>query len=964
MKKSGKKILLSSVMITALLAGTFQAPSFVQAAEGSEILINEIESDAADGGNDWIEIINTGKEDVDISGWFVTDDKELERLDEGKTTPLAEGTVLKAGEVMVLEENSNFTFGLGKEDNVCLYDGNKEIKDSYAYSGHAYGTWSRVIGTDSFTDQAATKGTANLPVDEPSEEGGLVINEINSSPADYVELMNTSEKELDISGYEIRDNSDDHRWQFLEVTTIAPGQIIAVEADTIGNCYNDTTDSYERGEFQEPIGIGSGDSIRLYDGSGQLIDQYSWTEHASYDGDEAAASLGRYPDGTGSFVLMKETPGQANQWYVPELVINEIESDGDTTDWVEVYNAGNTDIDISGYYLLDNDPVGHADETVPVTEGTVLAPGEYYVFDQNKDFTFGLGNGDTVTIFSKGGAVVASYEYASHANGVYARIPDGTGDFVDFASSTKGKANIVINPVVLNEIQSNDPNGGADWIELANPTAEALDVSGLVIKDDKDDHGYTVPDGTVIPANGFIVIYEDDLGFGLGKGDQVRIFEDGRMIQSTTWADHTNPTWGLYPDVNGSEYRNTQEATPGSANRYADIPELLPWQGDSSIETFDDKGTFLEDSSGLDFANGKLYAVDNGTATFWVLNVAKDGQLTFEKGFESGKKVSFIKDAGDDSAAGPDAEGITVDGDGFVYLASERDNSDKGVNYNAILKVDPNDSASVITAEQEWDITALLPQVSANMGIEAVEWVANEDVDGLLYDENTKAAFDHNKYPEAVAGGVFFVALEDNGHVYAFVLNNDGTAALIADIDSKLGGAMALDYDTYEDVLWVASDNGYNNRLAKIALNGSSAPVIEHYTPASGLDTTLNYEGFAIAAAEYTVDGQRPVYRFQDGVTEGALAIGYMACDYKEDIQDVPGEVVPPNTDDSDSGSGNGDSNSDSENTGAGDENTNNVSDSEIPGTSDNLKLVSFALIMIIAVVVAILAYRIRRNSR
>lgn len=66
MKKSGKKILLSSVMITALLAGTFQAPSFVQAAEGSEILINEIESDAADGGNDWIEIINTGKEDVDI----------------------------------------------------------------------------------------------------------------------------------------------------------------------------------------------------------------------------------------------------------------------------------------------------------------------------------------------------------------------------------------------------------------------------------------------------------------------------------------------------------------------------------------------------------------------------------------------------------------------------------------------------------------------------------------------------------------------------------------------------------------------------------------------------------------------------------------------------------------------------------------------------------------------------------
>ena len=71
--------------------------------------------------------------------------------------------------------------------------------------------------------------------------------------------------------------------------------------------------------------------------------------------------------------------------------------------------------------------------------GTVLAPGEYYVFDQNKDFTFGLGNGDTVTIFSKGGAVVASYEYASHANGVYARIPDGTGDFVDLLRQQKAR---------------------------------------------------------------------------------------------------------------------------------------------------------------------------------------------------------------------------------------------------------------------------------------------------------------------------------------------------------------------------------------------------------------------------------------------------------------------------------------------------------------------------------------------
>ena len=38
----------------------------------------------------------------------------------------------------------------------------------------------------------------------------LLINEVNSSPDDWVELINTGTDELDISGYEIRDNSDEY----------------------------------------------------------------------------------------------------------------------------------------------------------------------------------------------------------------------------------------------------------------------------------------------------------------------------------------------------------------------------------------------------------------------------------------------------------------------------------------------------------------------------------------------------------------------------------------------------------------------------------------------------------------------------------------------------------------------------------------------------------------------------------
>ena len=875
-----KKRMLSIVL--AMLMMTTSVP-FVSAAEsGNTIFINEIESDSAET-NDYIELINIGTTDVNISGWFVSDNKELERLSDGSTKKFEEGTVIKAGELLVVEldQEGQIEFALGKNDSAILYNANSEVVDSHTYTGHAVGTYSRVPdGTGAFVDLAATKGALNI-VDAPAEfEGKLVINEINSSPDDWVEVMNIGETDLDVSGYEIRDNSDDHRWKFPSGTTVKAGELFLVKADSMGLIYNDATDSYEENNFDAAIGIGSGDSIRLYDGNSNLLDSHSWTEHASYDGDAAKASLGRYPDGTGSFCLMPETAGSTNTWYKPAIVLNEVESDGDDNDWVEIYNNSAEPVDISGWYILDNDPVGHKAEITPVSDGTILQPNSHFVFEGNQHFAFGLGKNDTVTVFNKDGAVIDEYVWSGHAVGVYARVPDGTGEFIDFEASTKGKANVITNPVILNEIQSNDPNGGADWIELPNPTNATIDISGIVIKDNDDTHSYIIPDGTTIEANGYLILTSDSFGFGLGKNDSVRLFENDLLIASTTWVEHTSPTWGLYPDVKGTEYRNTLEATPGTANKFAGIPDIIDWAGDNSTIIYDVESMFLEDSSGLDFHNGQLYAVDNGTGKFWILDVAKDGKLTFANGFENGKRVQFQKDAGNTNAAGPDSEGITVDGDGFVYLACERDNSAKGVNYNVILKVDPKTEGSSLVSIKEWDLTASLPQVSANMGIESVEWVSNAEVEGKLFDKNTNAAFDSKNYANAVSNGVFFVALEDNGHIYAYVLNEDGSVIQIADIDSKIGGAMALDYDTYEDTLWVASDNGYNNMAAKIVFNGGEEPNIVHVKPATGVDATRNYEGFAIASVDYTLNGNRPVYRFEDGVTSGSLLVGSVSCDY------------------------------------------------------------------------------------
>lgn len=852
------------------------------------LVLNEIiYDDAATGLADQVELYNAGSESVALDGWYISDEKR----DTFGSAP--EGTSLAPGEFLVLQKDVDFGFGLGKGDEVVLFDPAGAEIDAYAYENTApLSDWSRCPdGTGEWAHAtAATPGAANdcsvTPVD-----GAIVINEVDSQPADWVEFHNPGDAALDISGYEVRDNSDDHRWQFLPGTTIEAGAFLVVEEGTIGLVGG------AEAAFRDPIGIGSADRIRLYDTGGTMIDDtLPWSGHAAIDGDFAAATLARCPDGEGAFLLAHPTPGAANSCVMPDVVIYEIESNGDATDWVEIVNTGATAVDLSGWSVMDNDPNGHAAETTPLPAGTILEPGAFFVFDQPANFVFGLGNGDTVTIRDANGNTVDEHVYAAHAEGVWARCADGTGEFADVAVSTKGLRNACGNPVRINEVES-DGGSPDDWVELVNPTTAALDVSGVVVKDDDDAHAYAIPAGTSIAAGGYLVVEREQLGFGLGGGDTVRLFDGDLLIDETTWGEgHAATTWGRCPDATGV-FATTTESTKGAANVCDGEVTVSPWPGSADVRALDGVPTFLEDSSGLDVqetADGVfLWAVDNGEGRIWKLEAHADGSVEKVDGWEDGKRVRFQKDAEDPGAAGPDTEGITVDGAGAVYVASERDNSAKGVNQNVVLKVAPDAAAGDLVAEQEWDLTALLPAVGANLGMEAVQWVPDAALAGKLFDDNTGAAYD----PSAYAGhgdGLFFVAVEDNGHVYAFALAADGTATLVSEIAPGLPGVMALDYDGVRNTLRAVCDDGCQGRSAEITLNGTAKPGVAHYARPAGMPD-INNEGFATAPASLSVDGQRPVWWFADGFASEALRVGTLpGVDGENPGGENPGGETPP----------------------------------------------------------------------
>ena len=66
---------------------------------------------------------------------------------------------------------------------------------------------------------------------------------------------------------------------------------------------------------------------------------------------------------------------------------------------------------------------------------------------------------------------------------------------------------VVINEIMYNPNQADDSN--AEWVELYNPNDFDVSVGGWWLGDDEGG-GYTFPDGTVIPAKGFLVVARND----------------------------------------------------------------------------------------------------------------------------------------------------------------------------------------------------------------------------------------------------------------------------------------------------------------------------------------------------------------------------------------------------------------------------------------------------------------------
>jgi len=377
-----------------------------------------------------------------------------------------------------------------------------------AIPGYASGTMVRYY-IEAIADNAALSASY-LPtgaehdvyiytVTENQSPNGVVINEILASNnvgatdeagdhEDWIELYNTNDFEVDLSGFYLSDDvTAPDQWQLPAGTLIPADSYLIIWAD------EESVEGAFHANFKLSAG---GETIRFSD------PQLSMVDEVAFGAQTTDLGYARFPNGFGAFRIQAATFNSTNdiQSMTTGVVVNEIlasnnsgqvDEAGDFEDWIELYNNNETDIDLSGFYLTDN---GESLQKWIMPAGTILPAKGYLIIwaDEEQEegalhTNFKLSAGGEAVILSDPLInILDSVVYGAQTTDMaYARIPNGVGWFV-------------IQAPTFND--NNDNATGSEDIEtissvsvFPNPFTEELHITGNGLKEGTD---YSLSDQT------------------------------------------------------------------------------------------------------------------------------------------------------------------------------------------------------------------------------------------------------------------------------------------------------------------------------------------------------------------------------------------------------------------------------------------------------------------------------------
>ena len=312
------------------------------------------------------------------------------------------------------------------------------------------------------------------------------------------------------------------------------------------------------------------------------------------------------------FALLAENWLEEDALPLGSVVINEVmaHAHADANDWIELYNTTGSTINISGWYLSDNDS---SLKKYPIPNGTTIDAYDYIVFYENPHFGVNHGNNTPFALSENGERVYLSFgqggqwagicddrKFGASETGVsFGLYTTSTGvvEFVSMDPNTPSELNAYpkVGPIVINEIMYNsgadDPD--TEYIELHNienyaVTLQVYDPPINVPWQFTKGIDYVFPLGTTIPANGYLIVAKDTSKFTTRYGTMppgvlvkgpfasgTKLSNDGEDVEISMPGD-VDPC-----DTNIRYYIRIDNVNYSDGSHHENFPGLDPWPRDA-----------------------------------------------------------------------------------------------------------------------------------------------------------------------------------------------------------------------------------------------------------------------------------------------------------------------------------------------------------------------------------------------
>lgn len=420
----------------------------------NEVMINNVSTlkDNDSEYSDWIELYNGSNKTINLKGFTLTDDySKLDKwaFPEITIEPDKYLLVFASGKDKVDLDAGVFhtNFSLKIDESLVLCDSNKKILNKVTFIGAPEDVSYGILGdknekeyvylkvptpgkknssdeyifeNESTNDNGQSIPTTDLFINEYMSNNSYTIFDSEGDTPSWIEIYNSGDKDISLKGFTLTDNIDNvEKWKFPDITIKADEYVVLLLSGKDIEYKKDK-------EIHVDFKIGKSDEIiMLSDPQGRLVhsvDVQDLPENIS-QGRNAEGNVVFFPratpgkiNSTEGFVDLIEAKSLDNR----KVWINEVmavsyseELDGvGATEWIELYNGSDSDINLAGYGLSDSTDDLYKLKFPAVT----LKPDSYYLINATGSYSFNEKNNKLTSPFkvSADGETI----YLSDANGV------------------------------------------------------------------------------------------------------------------------------------------------------------------------------------------------------------------------------------------------------------------------------------------------------------------------------------------------------------------------------------------------------------------------------------------------------------------------------------------------------------------------------------------------------------------